>query len=188
MERFKNGSPVLVAGSSWTPDEDIIIPYFNEHPELKLVLAPHVIDEWHLREIESKLKRPAMRVSQLSKDNIANVECLIVDCFGLLSSIYRYGEVAYVGGGFGVGIHNVPEAAVYGIPVLFGPNNKKFQEAQDLLRLGACYEISDSASFASLMDRFHTEPDFLARCGKLSGDYLKDNAGASDVIWEKLEL
>ncbi len=189
MEHFKAGSPILVAGSSWTPDEDVIIPYFNEHPDLKLVLAPHVIDEWHLREIESKLKRPSLRVSQASTENIEKAECLIVDCFGLLSSIYRYGEVAYVGGGFGVGIHNVPEAAVYGIPVMFGPNNKKFQEAQDLLRLGACYEVTDAASFNSLMDRFfYTEPEFLARCGKLSGEYIRNNAGASDIIWKELKL
>ncbi|MBQ0019558.1 MAG: 3-deoxy-D-manno-octulosonic acid transferase [Bacteroidales bacterium] len=188
VERFKKQDRILVAGSSWTPDEDIIIPYFNSHPELKLVLAPHVIDEWHLREIESKLKRPFVRVSQIKAEALDGVDCLIVDCFGLLSSIYRYGEVAYVGGGFGVGIHNVPEAAVYGIPVLFGPNNKKFQEAQDLLKLGACHEVTDAESFTALMDRFATDADYLAHCGELSGKYISQNAGASDIIWHHLKL
>ena len=188
VERFKYGRPLLVAGSSWTPDEDIIIPYFNLHPEMKLILAPHVIDEWHLREIEGKLERPALRLSQATREDIERADCLIIDCFGLLSSIYRYGEVAYVGGGFGVGIHNVPEAAVYGIPVLFGPNNKKFQEAQDLLRLGGCHEVSDAGSFGQLMDRFAAEPAFLARCGQISGDYIRRNAGASDAIWQHLKL
>ncbi len=187
VERFKNGSPLLVAGSSWTPDEDIIIPYFNRHPEMKLVLAPHVIDEWHLREIEGKLQRSVLRLSQATTETITKADCLIVDCFGLLSSIYRYGEVAYVGGGFGVGIHNVPEAAVYGIPVLFGPNNKKFQEAQDLLRLGGCFEVHDASSFDGLMDRFSSDPTFLARCGQISGDYIRHNAGACDAIWQYLE-
>lgn len=186
--RFKQGQRILVAGSSWTPDEDIIIPYFNTHPSLKLILAPHVIDEWHLREIEGKLKRPAVRMSQVTGDNVEKAECFIVDCFGLLSSIYRYGEVAYVGGGFGVGIHNVPEAAVYGVPVLFGPNNKKFKEAQDLLQLGGCHEIADADGFNTLMDRFATDTDFLARCGELSGNYIRKNAGATDIIWHHLSL
>lgn len=188
VNRFKMGKPLLVAGSSWTPDEDIIIPYFNQHPEMKLILAPHVIDEWHLREIEGKLQRPALRLSQATEESIDNAECLIIDCFGLLSSIYRYGEVAYVGGGFGVGIHNVPEAAVYGIPVLFGPNNKKFQEAQDLLRIGGCHEVTDADAFNALMDRFASDSAFLAQCGKLSGDYIRQNAGASDAIWHFLKL
>ncbi len=186
VERFKNGMPLLVAGSSWTPDEDIIIPYFNAHPEMKLILAPHVIDEWHLREIEGKLTRPALRLSQATREDIEKSDCLIVDCFGLLSSIYRYGEVAYVGGGFGVGIHNVPEAAVYGVPVLFGPNNKKFQEAQDLLHLGACHEVTDAESFNNLMDRFHNDSAYLKQCGELSGKYIRDNAGATDIIWQHL--
>lgn len=188
VERFKAGQRLLVAGSSWTPDEDIIIPYFNSHPALKLILAPHVIDEWHLREIEGKLQRPALRLSQATSESITTSDCLIVDCFGLLSSIYRYGEVAYVGGGFGVGIHNVPEAAVYGIPVLFGPNNRKFQEAQDLLRLGGCHEVGDTTVFSTLMDRFATDNEYLAECGRISGEYIRKNAGASDAIWQHLGL
>ena len=125
---------VLVAGSSWEPDEDLIIPYFNNHPNLKLILAPHVISEEHLQFIESKLKRRYLRYTDATEEKAAQADCLIVNCYGLLSSIYRYGKIAYVGGGFGVGIHNVPEAAVYGIPVLIRPNNKGFREAQDMLR------------------------------------------------------
>ena len=138
VEKFCKDAPfVFVAGSSWPPDEDMIIPYFDAHPNMKLILAPHNIDERHLNMIERKLRRPVLRYSQATEDNVAEADCLIIDCFGLLSSIYRYGQVAYVGGGFGVGIHNVLEAAVYGIPVLIGPNNKGFREAQDLLRLGS---------------------------------------------------
>lgn len=133
VERFKgNNDHTFVAGSSWAPDEDIFIPYFNAHPEMKLIIAPHVIDEAHLSEIISKLTRPVVRYSKATLENVLQADCLIIDCFGLLSSIYRYGDVAYIGGGFGVGIHNTLEAAVYGIPVLFGPNNKKFLEAQGL--------------------------------------------------------
>ena len=135
-ERFAGCWKVLVAGSSWPQDEEIIIPYFNKHPNLKLVLAPHVVSEEHLQAIERQLARPALRYSKATPKAVAEVDCLIIDCYGLLSSIYRYASMAYVGGGFGVGIHNVPEAAVYGIPVIIGPNNKKFREAQALLRCG----------------------------------------------------
>lgn len=183
VEQFKQGSRLMVAGSSWGPDEDLIIPYFNEHPELKLIIAPHVIKESHLKEIEGKLQRPSIRYTQVSEENITKADCLIIDCFGLLSSIYRYGEIAYVGGGFGVGIHNVPEAAVYGVPVMFGPKNRKFREAQALLQLGGSFEITDEASFKETLDRLLTDEDFLKARGRLAGEYISGNSGASDLIY-----
>ena len=99
---------------------------------MKLIIAPHVINESHIVEIIRKLERPVVRYSQITEEKARQADCLIIDCFGLLSSIYRYGEIAYIGGGFGVGIHNTLEAAVYGMPVFFGPNNQKFMEAQGL--------------------------------------------------------
>ena len=173
---------MLVAGSSWQPDEDIFIPYFNVHPELKLIIAPHVIGESHLQEIIGKLRRPYVRYTQATPEEAAKADCLIVDCFGLLSSIYRYGEIAYVGGGFGVGIHNVLEAAVYGVPVLFGPNNRRFQEARQLLDTGGSFEVTDATSFNARMDRLLTDADYLADCGRRSGDYVHSHAGASDKV------
>ena len=184
VEQFKQGSRLMVAGSSWGPDEDLIIPYFNEHPELKLIIAPHVIKESHLKEIEGKLQRPSVRYTQVSEENITKADCLIIDCFGLLSSIYRYGEIAYVGGGFGSGIHNVPEAAVYGLPVIIGPNNKKFREAQTLLSLGGCFEVQDSATFVETMDRLFLDEKFLRERGQIAGNYIFDNSGASNLVYE----
>ena len=184
VEQFKQGSRLMVAGSSWGPDEDLIIPYFNEHPELKLIIAPHVIKESHLKVIEGKLQRSSVRYTQVSEENITKADCLIIDCFGLLSSIYRYGEIAYVGGGFGVGIHNVPEAAVYGVPVMFGPKNRKFREAQALLQLGGSFEITDEASFKETLDRLLTDEDFLKARGRLAGEYISGNSGASDLIYK----
>lgn len=176
---------VLIAGSSWGPDEDIIIPYFNAHPELRLVLAPHVVNDEHLRQIESKLTRPAARYSQLQKGETkaAEADCLIIDCYGLLSSIYRYATVAYVGGGFGVGIHNVPEAAVYGLPVIIGPNNKRFREAQDLLAAGGCKEIGSADDFAHIMDDFLAHPDIVDAAATASREYIADHAGAADLVF-----
>ncbi|MBP3565995.1 MAG: 3-deoxy-D-manno-octulosonic acid transferase [Paraprevotella sp.] len=184
VEQFKQASRLMVAGSSWGPDEDLIIPYFNEHPELKLIIAPHVIKESHLKEIEGKLQRPSIRYTQVSEENITKADCLIIDCFGLLSSIYRYGEIAYVGGGFGSGIHNVPEAAVYGLPVIIGPNNKKFREAQTLLSLGGCFEVQDSATFVETMDRLLLDEKFMRERGQIAGNYIFDNSGASNLVYE----
>lgn len=184
VEQFKQGSRLMVAGSSWGPDEDLIIPYFNEHPELKLIIAPHVIKESHLKEIEGNLQRPSIRYTQVAEENITKADCLIIDCFGLLSSIYRYGEIAYVGGGFGSGIHNVPEAAVYGLPVIIGPNNKKFREAQTLLSLGGCFEVQDSATFVETMDRLLLDEKFLRERGQIAGNYIFDNSGASNLVYE----
>ena len=189
VERFAAGVPlVLVAGSSWAPDEDIIIPYFNSHPGMKLVLAPHVIGEDHLRQIEGKLRRPCLRYSQATEENVSQADCLIVDCFGLLSSIYRYGHFAYVGGGFGAGIHNVPEAAVYGIPVLFGPNNKGFREAQDMLRMGGCFEITGQTLFNAVVDRITADDPLRRARGATNKAYIESNAGAADEIFRVLGL
>lgn len=184
-ERFAGCWKVLVAGSSWPQDEEIIIPYFNKHPNLKLVLAPHVVSEEHLQAIERQLARPALRYSKATPKAVAEADCLIIDCYGLLSSIYRYASMAYVGGGFGVGIHNVPEAAVYGVPVIIGPNNKKFREAQALLRCGGCKEIACAADFEQLMDAWLSDKEALATAGKAAGCYIADNAGAADSIFSK---
>ena len=188
VEAFKQGRTVQVAGSSWQPDEDLIIPYFNAHPQLKLVLAPHVVSEEHLAEIEGKLERPFVRYTQARPEEVSAADCLIVDCYGLLSSIYRYGEVAYVGGGFGVGIHNVPEAAVYGIPVLVGPNNGKFREAQDLLRAGGCLEVTDAATYGAAMDRLLSDKAFLSERGRIAGEYIAKNAGAADAVFSHVKF
>lgn len=185
---FKQDAVVQVAGSSWPPDEDLIIPYFNAHPEMKLILAPHVIGESHLKEIEGKLNRPYVRYTKATVENVKDADCLIIDCFGLLSSIYRYGEMAYVGGGFGVGIHNVPEAAVYGVPVVIGPNNKKFQEAQYLLKSGGCIEVTDAGSYNQIMDRMLTDTAFLHERGHLAGQYIAGNAGAADIIFNDVKF
>lgn len=189
VETFgKDVKSIFVAGSSWPQDEELIIPYFNNHPQMKLILAPHVIDEAHLKHIESKLKRPFVRYTEADEATVAQADCLIINCFGLLSSIYRYGNLAYVGGGFGAGIHNVPEAAVYGIPVLFGPNNKGFREAQDLLRMGGCFEITGQPLFNALVDKLTGNPRLCAKKGALCRDYIKSNAGATETIFSTLQL
>ncbi len=179
----QGGGPVLVAGSTWPVDEEFLLPYFNRRPDLKLIIAPHVVSPDHLAAIEAALTRPAVRLSQATPDNVAAARCLIIDGYGLLSSIYRYATMAYVGGGFGVGIHNVPEAAVYGCPVLIGPNNKRFREAQALLANGGCREVDGGEAFARVMDEWLADPAALRRAGEAAGAYIRDNAGAADAVF-----
>ena len=188
VQKFKGDALTFVAGSSWGPDEDIFIKYFNAHPEMKLIIAPHVVNGSHLKEIESKLQRSCVRYTKATEENVQQADCLIIDCYGLLSSIYRYGEISYIGGGFGVGIHNVLEAAVYGIPVIFGPNNKKFREAQHLLANKGGFEINGYEDFEQLMNRFLGDEAYLKQSGKAAGDYVKGNAGAMEKIMKRVTL
>ena len=180
------GCKVFVAGSSWQPDEGIFIRFFNDHPDWKLIIAPHVIGENHLAYILDKLQMKAVRYTQATEQSAAEARCLIIDCFGLLSTIYRYGEIAYVGGGFGVGIHNVPEAAVWGVPVLFGPNNKRFQEAQDLLACKGSFEVTDYDSFNTIISRLISDDKFRHQCGEASANYVKSRSGATDIIMKSV--
>ena len=175
---------VLVAGSSWQPDEDILLDYVNHHPDLRLVIAPHVVNDAHIQEIEQNLTTPALRYSQATLENVGDYRVLIIDGYGLLSSIYRYATVAYVGGGFGVGIHNVPEAAVYGIPVIIGPNHQRFAEAMALIANGGCKSIENAEDFSVIMDDFLENPAHISQAGSAAGDYIHQNAGATPVIYQ----
>ena len=190
VEQFTaNAEKVFVAGSSWLPDEEIFLKYFAVHKDWKLIIAPHVIGDEHLSQIFELLKgRRVIRYTQATEENVKDAEVLIIDCFGLLSSIYHYGTVSYVGGGFGVGIHNVLEAAVWDIPVVFGPNNKHFQEAQGLMMAQGGFEINDYQSFRDLMMRFETEASFLQTSGKYAGAFVKSRAGATEKIMGSVPL
>ena len=180
----EKSSQVFVAGSSWLPDEKIFLEYFNQHRDWKLIIAPHVIAESHIENIMQMLQgRRVVRYTQIDRNSdLANAEVLIIDCFGLLSSIYKYGTVAYIGGGFGAGIHNLPEAAVWNIPVIFGPNNHKFQEAQELKACQGGFEISDYDSFAQVMDRFTNDAQFLSTASNAAGNYVQSQSGATEKL------
>ena len=194
VETFVGDKKVFVAGSSWQPDEDIFIPYFNAHQDWKMIIAPHVIGEDHLQQILDKLEgRKVIRYTELANSqqptaNSQEADVLIIDCFGLLSSIYHYATVTYVGGGFGEGIHNTLEAAVWGVPVIFGPNNQRFQEAQGLKECGAGYEIKDAADFNRVMQRFLDEPQSLEKASKEAGDFVSQRVGATDRILSCVQL
>lgn len=187
-EAFSEGRRVFVAGSSWAPDEDIFIRFFNEHTDWKLIIAPHVIGEDHLEQIMQKLGRRAVRYTRTTPEEAREADCLIIDCFGLLSSIYHYGDVAYVGGGFGVGIHNVLEAAVWDMPVIFGPNNKNFIEAQGLIANCGGFEIASYEDFEGVMNRFINDEEAVKKAGAAAGRYVEGCTGATKKILSEVHL
>ena len=189
VEAFCDKKKVFIAGSSWQPDEEIFIPWLNEHKDWKLVIAPHVIGEDHLQQIEKMLEgRKVVRYTEATEENVKGAEVLMINCFGLLSSIYGYADVTYVGGGFGVGIHNTLEAAVWDVPVFFGPNNQRFQEAQGLKLCGAGLEIGNADDFRRLMQGFEDHPTLAKELGEKAGAFVASMTGATKKILADVKL
>lgn len=186
VEQFTSGALSLVAGSSWPEDENILLEYFNRHPEIKLIIAPHQIQEERIQDIILQLKRPYIRFTEATTSNVSAADCLIMDCFGVLSSVYRYGKIAYIGGGFGAGIHNVTEAAVYGIPVIFGPKYQKFREARKLLQLQGAFTVENGEAFETVTDKLLADEPARKMSGQAAGKYIRQNAGATNTIMQRI--
>lgn len=183
MDGFKNGQFCLVAGSSWPEDEEILIDYINsvKNPT-KFVIAPHEIKSAHIEKIIASLQKRNICYSKMDDENLADFDVLVVDTIGLLTKVYSYADVAYVGGGFATGLHNTLEPAVYGIPVIIGPNFKGFREAEDLVGKGGVLPISDQEGFNSIMTNFIKNPIEAEKTGKINSDYINANVGATDLI------
>jgi 3-deoxy-D-manno-octulosonic-acid transferase len=191
VSEFVEGAEhVLVAGSTWPMDEQLLARYIEEHGDSKLILVPHEIDEHHLHSIFNQFEGRFVRYSVLSQLNIVqrhnamrHASVLLIDTIGLLSSIYRFGQVAYIGGGFGVGIHNTIEAAVYGVPVLFGPNYRHFREAKGLIEAGAARSIASYPELESALDTAFTQH---AEIGAKAAAYVESELGATDKIYREI--
>ena len=182
IEEFCQGKPVLVAGSTWAKDEELLVDYLKSHPDVKLILVPHEIYKAHLSDIFKLLQGDFIRYSQATSTNIHSSRCLVVDSIGILSSIYQFANVTYIGGGFGAGIHNTLEAAVYGVPVVFGPNYQKFREARKLIAAGGAFSINDYETLEAQLDKLFTNKE----AGKIAGEYVKKNTGATELILKLL--
>lgn len=186
VDGFVAGAPrVIVAGSTWQRDEQYLARYMAEHEDVKLVLVPHEIDSAHLHEIFQYFEGRYVRYTEATPQNVNKCRVLLVDTIGVLSSIYRYGHVAYIGGGFGVSIHNTLEAAVYGMPVVFGPTWKKFREAHGLLAAGAAITVKNYREFADALDRAFDNQSIM---GQRANDYVQSECGATDKILKQLNL
>lgn len=182
------GKKILVAGSSWEPDEDVYIPWLLSRPDMAAVIAPHEFDAERLESLRSRLGKDCVLYSELTKNPEActHARFVIVDCFGLLSSIYRFADIAHIGGGFGVGIHNINEAAVYGIPVTFGPNYHRFIEAEEIIATGGAFSVASREEFERHASRLMDNDSDRKGCGEAAGAYIKSKLGASDKVFEAI--
>lgn len=183
LELFCGDQKAIIAGSTWKEDEDLFIPYVNKCPSnLKFVIAPHEVNPQSLERIAAALEKPYAFYSTATNEELLKAEVLIVDGYGYLVSVYRYGMLAYVGGGFTKGIHSILEPAVFGLPVLFGPDFHKFQEAHDMLKLGAAFLINDYADLETCIDTLRSVPEKLNTAANIARSYVNNNRGASKEI------
>jgi len=183
MESFKKNSPCFVAGSTWPEDEAILIDYINNAPKnLKYVLAPHKIKSEKILGLAGAISKKTALYSKLDENTIADYEVLIVDHIGLLTKIYSYADIAYVGGAFATGLHNTLEPAVFGVPVIIGPNYKGFKEAEDLVNRKGVLSINDGWQFGELMKKLLDNADFKSKTGAINASYISKNKGASIQI------
>ena len=185
-EKFKQGSPVIIGGSTWDKDEEILIEFINKSSlKIKYIIAPHEIHESNIQRIIKSINKPVIRYSSASINDVNDFQVLIIDNIGMLSSLYKYAGIAYIGGGFGIGIHNILEAATFGLPVVFGPNYRKFQEAVDLVESGGAFSVDSYKSlqtqFENLLEKIETN-----KTGKIAKEYVLNNQGATGRILDKI--
>lgn len=189
----------FIAGSSWEADEDVYVPWLNAHPEVSFIIAPHEFNETRLEQLRNRFYGDVILLSEWTREikraglpsgevpeYLKRVRGMIIDSFGKLSSLYRFADVAYIGGGFGAGIHNLNEAAVYGMPVIFGPNNVKFKEAADLVGCGGGFSVASREEFCHIIDILYGSPADLKLAGDAAGKYIRDHLGATDLIYNDL--
>lgn len=189
FESFSFNRNTIVCGSTWPEDEKIILQYIN-HPNnnYKLIIAPHEVNEKNIKNIENNINKTTKRYSKIKNiDDLHNVSVIIVDSIGLLSKLYRYGKVSYIGGGFGKGIHNTLEAVVYNIPVIFGPNYKKFKEARDLINIKSAFSISNYIEFKSVIDEIISNNNRLNQIKDNTQNYILNSFGATEHIFKRIE-
>ncbi len=178
--KFCNDQTVVICGSTWEKDEELLIRFINQaNPQLKFIIAPHEIEQSHIVKITSALKKPSVKFSEADSGQLSEKQVLIIDNIGMLSSLYQYGHLAYIGGGFGAGIHNILEAATFGLPVVFGPNYLKFKEAVDLVNLGGAFSISGYAGLTEILNSLLADTGKRKKSGETAGKYVADNQGAT---------
>ncbi len=186
VEKFRGESKLLIAGSTWKPDEEMLAAFINNVDDVKMIIAPHEVSVVNINRLQQMLKTPHVLYSEAENDNLAAKQVLIIDSIGLLSSLYRYGDVAYIGGGFGVGIHNILEAATFGLPVVFGPNYQKFKEAVDLTKRGGAFTVKDVGELNSILKKLFTDKNYLDETSAVSKKYVAENVGATSLIIKKV--
>ncbi|MBA4408027.1 MAG: glycosyltransferase N-terminal domain-containing protein [Bacteroidota bacterium] len=186
VEKFKGDSQLVVAGSTWKPDEELLIQYIHSHPETKFIIAPHETKQSNVERLISLLKSPVICYTEATEESVMNKQVLIVDTIGILSSIYKYADLAYIGGGFGVGIHNTLEAAIFGTPIVFGPNYLKFHEATSMVKLGIAFPVADYTTFQTTITHLLTDTQKRNLISNACTVFIRQNIGATQLILNKV--
>ena len=186
VEKFKEGYPVVIAGSTWKPGEEMLAAFIQKSPGVKFIIAPHEVSESNIQRIRQLLPDKTIRYSEATAETTGNYQVLIVDSIGLLSSLYRYGNIAYIGGGFGVGIHNILEAATFGLPVVFGPHYNKFKEAVDLADLGGAFPVHDQKTMAETLTNLLENSEERKKASSVCKTYVGKNVGSTNFIIKKV--
>jgi len=182
IEKFKGNQQLVVAGSTWKPDEELLVQYIHAHPETKFIIAPHETKRGNVERLINLLKSPVICYTEATDETVMNKQVLIVDTIGILSSIYRYADLAYIGGGFGVGIHNTLEAAIFGMPIVFGPNYLKFHEATSMVKMGVAFPVTDYLSFESILDTLLSDFEKRDEISQECIIFTNQNLGATQII------
>ncbi len=186
VEKFKQKRKLIIAGSTWKPDEELLIEFINQNESIKFIIAPHEVSDANINRIHQLLKKPAISFSKLVETEVDNYQVLIIDSIGLLSSLYQYGSIAYIGGGFGVGIHNILEAATFGTPIVFGPNFKKFKEAVDLISNGGAFSITNYDELENTFNQLISDKKLFNNSSGNCKNYVKKNVGSTKFIIKKV--
>ncbi len=189
IEKFKDNKPTLIAGSTWLKGEEFLVDYINTKAleNQKFIIAPHTITKSSIEKLKKSITKNTLLFSEIESHEVQNFQVLIIDSIGLLSKIYHYADIAYVGGGFGVGIHNILEPATFGVPVIIGPNYHKFNEAKDLVSIEACIVVKDKHEFNTTLNTLFSKEKIRLEKGILAKNYILEHIGATDIIMSYIE-
>jgi 3-deoxy-D-manno-octulosonic-acid transferase len=186
VEKFTANRLTVIAGSTWKPDEELLTAFINSSSNIKFIIAPHEVNSANINRIHQLLKKPAISFSKVQNSNLDNYDVLIIDSVGILSSLYQYGNIAYIGGGFGVGIHNILEAATFKLPIIFGPNYQKFKEAVDLVEQKGAFSIQNSTELNSALNQLLLDETTLKKSAEICKKYVEKNVGSTKFIIKKV--
>lgn len=186
VERFKNGQKLFIAGSTWPADERLLVTLIKQYPNWKFIIAPHEIAADKISGVMQLVNNRATKYSETDDQNL-NINTLIIDNIGMLSSLYQYADIAYIGGGFGAGIHNTLEAAAFGMPVIFGPNYERFKEAKDLIELNAAFSIASEEELLTTAGSLMADEQFREGCSAVAKKYVQEHVGATAAILKYID-
>lgn len=187
IAEFKNNTTTIVIGSSWIDDENVYLHYLNNSENVKFIIAPHNIKEEEITRLISKIDKKTIRYTNYKTKDLKDADVFVIDTIGILTQIYAYADIAYVGGAFKTGLHNILEPATYGTPVVIGPKYSKFQEAKDLVALGSCLVVNNTEELSAIFNRLISDDNYRNELGKKNREFVLKNKDATKVIMDFIE-